>query len=135
MPGVQMPHCAAPHSRKAFCSGCNRSSFAKPSIVTMLAPRACSAGIKQLFTSTPSIRDRKSTRLNSSHTEIYTFPYTTLFRSLRIFIEQIHCGEDHARSADAALRCTAFKEGFLQRMQSIVVCQAFNRDNARSACL
>src|SRR5882672_490948 len=27
--------------------------------------------------------DRKSTRLNSSHTEIYTFPYTTLFRSYR----------------------------------------------------
>src|SRR5882672_11014042 len=26
-------------------------------------------------------RDRKSTRLNSSHTVIYTFPYTTLFRS------------------------------------------------------
>src|SRR5476649_1493183 len=28
-----------------------------------------------------STTDRKSTRLNSSHTEIYTFPYTTLFRS------------------------------------------------------
>src|ERR1044072_5245152 len=27
------------------------------------------------------ILDRKSTRLNSSHTDIYTFPYTTLFRS------------------------------------------------------
>src|SRR5215204_1120142 len=26
--------------------------------------------------------DRKSTRLHSSHTEIYTFPYTTLFRSM-----------------------------------------------------
>src|ERR1035437_4026930 len=26
--------------------------------------------------------DRKSTRLNSSHAEIYTFPYTTLFRSI-----------------------------------------------------
>src|SRR5476649_1221168 len=28
-----------------------------------------------------TLPDRKSTRLNSSHTEIYTFPYTTLFRS------------------------------------------------------
>src|SRR5882672_3895993 len=27
-------------------------------------------------------QDRKSTRLNSSHTVIYTLPYTTLFRSL-----------------------------------------------------
>src|SRR5476649_1161505 len=27
--------------------------------------------------------DRKSTRLNSSHTEIYTLSYTTLFRSLK----------------------------------------------------
>src|SRR6202049_2742375 len=28
------------------------------------------------------MRDRKSTRLNSSTTEIYTLPYTTLFRSV-----------------------------------------------------
>src|ERR671916_625087 len=31
-------------------------------------------------------QDRKSTRLNSSHTEIYTFPYTTLFRSQTVLI-------------------------------------------------
>src|SRR5882672_2710907 len=31
------------------------------------------------------IEDRKSTRLNSSPTEIYTFPYTTLFRSAGVF--------------------------------------------------
>src|SRR5476649_1678995 len=29
----------------------------------------------------PTPSDRKSTRLNSSHTEIYTLSYTTLFRS------------------------------------------------------
>src|SRR6266404_3221141 len=56
MPGVQMPHCAAPHSRKAFCRGCKRPSLAKPSMVTMFEPAACSAGIKQLFTSTSSIK-------------------------------------------------------------------------------
>src|ERR1700686_1688252 len=51
------------------------------------------------------------------------------------FFEQMHCGEDHARSADAALRCTAVEEGLLQGMQSIIVCQALYRNNARSICL
>src|SRR4029453_15661838 len=32
--------------------------------------------------------DRKRTRLNSSHPEIYTLSYTTLFRSLFDYIEQ-----------------------------------------------
>src|SRR5882672_8639216 len=37
--------------------------------------------------------DRKSTRLNSSHTVIYTLPYTTLFRS-------VTKAESEARSGD-----------------------------------
>src|ERR1700738_4630512 len=49
-----MPHCAPPKSRKACCSACKRLSAAKPSIVVICAPEACSAGIKQLLTKTPS---------------------------------------------------------------------------------
>src|ERR1700736_5055968 len=49
-----MPHCAPPKSRKACCSACKRLSAAKPSIVVICAPEACSAGIRQLLTKTPS---------------------------------------------------------------------------------
>ena len=43
MPGVQMPHCAAPRARKACCSDSPlRGSAASPSMVTMLrALRLC----------------------------------------------------------------------------------------------
>src|SRR5580704_5506477 len=54
MPGVQIPHCAPPCSRKACCNGC-RCSLATPSIVRMSVPSACNTGTRQLFTSAPSI--------------------------------------------------------------------------------
>src|SRR2546430_2299704 len=48
-----------------------------------------------------SVLDRKSTRLNSSPTEIYTFPYTTLFRSGIGLISQITIESlEHIRRAD-----------------------------------
>src|SRR6476646_10311113 len=49
------------------------------------------------------VRDRKSTRLNSSHTVIYTFPYTTLFRSARVFDRQRVLEDFHRRVGAAAL--------------------------------
>src|SRR5580704_9485169 len=51
-----MPHWAPPESRKDCCRNCKRPSEARPSIVTIFAPFACSAGIRQLFTSIPSIK-------------------------------------------------------------------------------
>src|SRR2546427_9041177 len=48
MPEVQKPHCTAPASRNARWSGSSDSPSASPS----------------------TVRDRKSTRLNSSHSQI-----------------------------------------------------------------
>src|ERR1700676_4131354 len=51
-----MPHCAPPHSRNAFCNGCNSASHARPSTVSIHEPSAWSTGTMQLFTSSPSKR-------------------------------------------------------------------------------
>src|SRR5947207_261914 len=52
-----------------------RDSLRVMAILYLISGLGCAAAW-----SWPS-QDRKSTRLNSSHTVIYTFPYTTLFRS------------------------------------------------------
>ena len=58
MPGVQMPHCAPPHSRKACWTGCRpRIRRRRPSMVQSVAPSACSAGTRQLLTSSPFMQD------------------------------------------------------------------------------
>src|SRR5579875_2832882 len=44
--------------------------------------------------------DRKSTRLNSSHTAIYTFPYTTLFRPMTA-IENFHQPRRGVKNSEA----------------------------------
>src|SRR5437016_1160161 len=54
IPGVQMPHCAPPHSRNASCRGFIKACADIPSMLTMLAPLACATGTRQLFTSIPS---------------------------------------------------------------------------------
>src|SRR5437588_26425 len=51
-------------------------------------PRKSSSSARRLRRRRTS--DRKSTRLNSSHTVIYTFPYTTLFRSAPVIARAIH---------------------------------------------
>src|SRR5580704_1904593 len=55
IPGVQIPHCAPPCVINACCTAWSVSPFAKPSMVRILAPSACNAGTRQLFTSCPSI--------------------------------------------------------------------------------
>src|SRR5665213_1147206 len=55
MPGVQMPHCAAPYSRNARWTACSVSPLATPSIVVIEAPSTCNTGTRQEFTSSPSI--------------------------------------------------------------------------------
>jgi hypothetical protein len=54
IPGVQTPHCKAWCLRKAVCSGLNASSLDRPSMVTMLAPSACTVSIRQVCTAAPS---------------------------------------------------------------------------------
>src|SRR6266849_898846 len=53
MPGVQIPHCALPQAMNASWTACNRSPSATPSLVRIVVPSACSAGMRQLFTSSP----------------------------------------------------------------------------------
>src|SRR6266849_846678 len=53
MPGVQIPHCALPQAMNASWTACNRSPSATPSMVRIVVPSACSAGMRQLFTSSP----------------------------------------------------------------------------------
>src|SRR5437588_3437274 len=53
MPGVQKPHCSAWLLRKASCIGCSWSPLATPSIVSTLAPSACTASRVQAFTASP----------------------------------------------------------------------------------
>src|SRR5260221_417993 len=50
-----MPHCAPPCARNACCTALNVPASATPSIVQIFVPSACSAGIRQLLTSAPSI--------------------------------------------------------------------------------
>ena len=55
MPGVQIPHCAAPISTNARCSGDEPPPRARPSTVTIRAPCAWAAGTRQRMTGSPSI--------------------------------------------------------------------------------
>src|SRR5271154_754016 len=55
IPGVQIPHCAPPVEENAVCNACNFPLLVRPSMVSTLAPAACSTGTRQLFTSWPSI--------------------------------------------------------------------------------
>src|SRR5262249_25196799 len=54
IPGVQKPHCTAPYSAKAFCTGCSCSPWASPSMVVTSRPWASSAKIRQASTVLPS---------------------------------------------------------------------------------
>ncbi len=54
MPGVQMPHCAAPCSRKARRSRSVSPRGPTPSTVWMTAPSACAVGTRQAHTCSPS---------------------------------------------------------------------------------
>src|SRR4030095_7013444 len=44
-PGVQSPHCTAPVSMKACCTGCSLSPSATPSMVVISAPLASAARV------------------------------------------------------------------------------------------
>src|SRR5262249_35591247 len=55
MPGVQTPHCAAPHSRNACCNGSRRPFSARPSTVSTLAPCAWQTGASQELITSPSM--------------------------------------------------------------------------------
>src|SRR5713101_6746 len=67
IPGVQMPHCAPPHSRKASRTGFIKEWVEIPSMVTMLAPFTCPMGTRQLFTSIPSNRTEHEPHSPSPH--------------------------------------------------------------------
>src|SRR5690606_13808136 len=54
IPGVQKPHCSAWLSWNACCSGCSSPSSAKPSMVVLSRPSACTANTEQDFTRCPS---------------------------------------------------------------------------------
>src|SRR6266511_2772074 len=54
MPGVHMPHCAAPHSRKACCNGSSRPSRDSPSTVRTFASCIWQTGARHEFTTSPS---------------------------------------------------------------------------------
>ena len=57
-PGVQKPHCTAPVSRKAVCTGCSSSSVASPSTVTTSRPCAWPAATRQAHTTSAVEVDR-----------------------------------------------------------------------------
>ena len=56
IPGVQKPHCSPCSSQKPFCSGCSWPSGARPSIVVIVEPSACTAKIVHDFALRPSTR-------------------------------------------------------------------------------
>ena len=58
MPGVQIPHCAAPWCRKDFCSALSipPSPFARPSTVVTALPSRRAAGTMQAHTARPFSR-------------------------------------------------------------------------------
>src|SRR5208283_3972109 len=56
MPGVQKPHCNPCFSINALCKGCKSPSFAKPSIVSISLPFACTPSIVQDLTALPSTK-------------------------------------------------------------------------------
>ena len=47
IPEVQKAHCIASSSRKACCTGCRRSPFARPSIVVIDLPETVDTGVSQ----------------------------------------------------------------------------------------
>ena len=51
---MQKPHCTAPQSMYACCSGWSASRFARPSIVVITEPCAAAAGTKHDITAAPS---------------------------------------------------------------------------------
>ena len=53
-PGVQIPHCSAAYSRKRCWSGCSRSPWAMPSMVSTDRPCASAPSTRQEQTSRPS---------------------------------------------------------------------------------
>jgi hypothetical protein len=53
-PGVQKPHCTAPHSRNASCTGWSSFSLASPSTVVTSRPCACPAATRHAQAGTPS---------------------------------------------------------------------------------
>ena len=55
MPGVQYPHCTAPSSTNAFCSGCSSPRRARPSMVATSDPSASFASTRHAFTARPSM--------------------------------------------------------------------------------
>src|SRR6266849_3567154 len=67
IPGVQIPHCAPPHSRNASCSGLIKACAEIPSMVTMFAPLACATGTRQLFTNIPSSKTEHEPHSPSPH--------------------------------------------------------------------
>ena len=66
-PGVQKPHCTAPASTNAACTGCSSSSSARPSTVTTAWPSACAASTRQAQTSVPSSRTEHEPHSPCSH--------------------------------------------------------------------
>src|SRR5258708_6489022 len=53
IPGVQIPHCAPPRSRKHFCTVVNSPPWAMPSTVSTEAPSTWHTAIRQELTSSP----------------------------------------------------------------------------------
>ena len=49
-PGVQYPHCIAPVSSQACCTGCSRPSSASPSTVVIRWPATSAAGVEHAVT-------------------------------------------------------------------------------------
>src|SRR5262249_18911931 len=66
-PGVQNPHCTAPVSTTARCTGCGSSSAASPSTVVTSCPSACAASTRQEQTSTPSSNTEHEPHSPCSH--------------------------------------------------------------------
>ena len=56
IPGVQKPHWRPWRSQNPSCTGCSSPFWAKPSIVVMVAPSACTASIEHDLVLTPFIR-------------------------------------------------------------------------------
>src|SRR6266516_7675420 len=56
IPGVQKPHCSPCSSQKPACSACSWPSGARPSMVVMFDPSACTANSVQDFALRPSTR-------------------------------------------------------------------------------
>jgi hypothetical protein len=78
----------------------------------------------------PSLHGFKDAQVASTTTEIAIQTLTNLLsRRVWMFVQKVHSGDDHARSAHATLSAAARKESLLDGMQLFSIGDPFNRND------